>query len=764
MVSHIQLLSNVGQFDAATPGAQLPFSPMSILYAENGRGKTTMAAIFRSLSNGDPTLISDRHRVGSANSPHIIVDGVNGAQYTFQHGAWSAPLSELIVFDDSFVSENICSGIEIESGHRQNLHELILGAQGVELNGKLQGYIAGVEEHNRQLRQKGTAIPAIVRFGLSVEEFCALQPINDVDAQIQDAERALAAAQAAAAVQAEPKFTALALPTFDVAGINALLGRGMAQLDAAAAAKVQAHLAQIGPNGERWVGDGVAILSANAQPWIEKDCPFCAQALSGSEIIDHYRAYFSAEYSALKTDLASVGRYISATHSGEAPAAFERNVGTAMQQRTFWQRFLDVPEFTIDTEDIARAWKAAREAVVDALNTKRSAPLDAVQLSEASIAVIQGFHAKRDEITAISGTLLALNGQIAVVKEQAQAANVPALSSDVNRLKAVKSRHSAQVSPLCQEYLAEKAAKVQTEAERDAARLALDNYRQNIFPTYEVAINNYLARFNAGFRLGGVSPVNSRTGSSATYNVVINDIDVPLKADAGPSFRTALSAGDRNTLALAFFFASLEQTANLPNTIVVIDDPMTSLDEHRSLVTVQEIRQLLDRVSKVIVLSHSKPFLIALWKAAPRNGRAGMRIARAAVGSIIEPWDVNRDSITEHDHRFARATAYVQNANPAQERTVAADLRYMLEAFLRVAYANDFPPGFMVGRFVTLCQERLGTAQQILNQQDCTELRAVLDFANRYHHDTNPTYQTEIINDAELTNFTSRTLAFIRKA
>lgn len=763
MVSHIQSLNNVGQFDAITPGVQLPFAPMSILYAENGRGKTTMAAILRSLSNGDPKLIADRHRVGAANPPHIVVQGLGGAQHTFQNGAWSAPLSDLIVFDDAFVAENICAGIEIEAGHRQNLHELILGAQGVTLNTALQGHVAAIEEHNRQLRQKEAAIPAMARFGLGVEEFCALQVVDDVETPLQAAERALAAAQAAAAVQAELEFSALGLPAFDIVGINALLARGMANLDANAAAQVQAHLAQIGANGERWVSDGVAILSDDGKPWVEKDCPFCAQSLSGSEIIDHYRAYFSAEYTGLKTDLAAASRELTGTHSGEAPAAFERDVSVATQRRTFWLRFLNVPEFAIDTADIARAWKAARDAMQAALNAKRAAPLDVATLDAAAIAVIDAYHAKRNEIADISDALVGLNGQIAIVKEQAQAANVAALTTDLNRLKATQSRHSEQVASRCDDYMAEKAAKQTTETARDNARIALDNYRQNIFPAYEVAINNYLGRFNAGFRLGGVSPVNNRGGSSATYNVVINNVDVPLTADAGPSFRTALSAGDRNTLALAFFFASLEQTANLANSIVVIDDPMTSLDEHRSLVTVQEIRQLLDRVRQVIVLSHSKPFLIALWKAAPRNNRAGMRIARAAVGSVIEAWDVNQDSVTEHDHRFARATAYVQNADPAQARTVAADLRYMLEAFLRVAYADHFPPGSMVGQFVMVCQQRFGAANQILNQADTVELRAVLDFANRYHHDSNPTYQTENINDAELTNFAGRTLAFIRR-
>ncbi|MDH4745870.1 AAA family ATPase [Sphingomonas sp. CBMAI 2297] len=764
MVEAIQLLQGVGQFDSIAPGAQLPFGRMSMIYAENGRGKTTMAAVLRSLSNGDARLITDRHRVGAANPPHIVVDAFGGGQHTFQNGAWSAPLATLAVFDDAFVSENVCSGIEIESGHRQNLHELILGAQGVVLNTVLQGHVAAIEEHNRQLRLKENAIPAAARAGLSVDDFCALVAVDNVDARIQESERALAAAKASAEVQAEPNFAELILPTFDVAALNALLGRDMPELDAAAAAQVQAHLANLGQAGERWVSDGVHILSQDDQPWPEKDCPFCAQSLHGSGIINHYRAYFSAEYAALKSDLTVANRNIGTTHSGEAPAAFERNVATALQRRTFWLPFLEVPEVAVDTAEIARNWKAARNAVQAAIAAKQAAPLEPAALNDDAVAAIDLYHRNCQELSGISAQLLALNERIAVVKEQAQAANVPALTDDLNRLKATESRYSANIAPFCDDYLAEKQAKQATETARANARTALDNYRQNIFPAYEAAINNYLGRFNAGFRLGGVGPVNNRGGSSATYNVVINNVDVPLTANAGPSFRTALSAGDRNTLALAFFFASLEQDQGIAGKIVVIDDPMTSLDEHRSLVTIQEIRGLLDRVSQIIVLSHSKPFLISLWKAAPYDARAAMRIGRAAVGSTLEEWNVNQDSITEHDRRFARTATYLLQPDPARERVVAGDLRPMLEAYVRVAYAGIFPPGSMLGRFIDLCRQKLGGAEQILNLADTTELRALLDYANRFHHDTNPTYQTENINEAELTNFAHRTLAFMRRA
>jgi hypothetical protein len=48
--------------------------------------------------------------------------------------------------------------------------------------------------------------------------------------------------------------------------------------------------------------------------------------------------------------------------------------------------------------------------------------------------------------------------------------------------------------------MSDKAAKATAEQARDAARNALDTYRENVFPNYETAINLYLQRFNAGFR------------------------------------------------------------------------------------------------------------------------------------------------------------------------------------------------------------------------------------------------------------------------
>ena len=49
MISRLQLLRNIGSFDSVAEGANIPLARLTLIYAENGRGKTTLAAILRSL-------------------------------------------------------------------------------------------------------------------------------------------------------------------------------------------------------------------------------------------------------------------------------------------------------------------------------------------------------------------------------------------------------------------------------------------------------------------------------------------------------------------------------------------------------------------------------------------------------------------------------------------------------------------------------------------------------------------------------------------
>jgi integrase len=153
--------------------------------------------------------------------------------------------------------------------------------------------------------------------------------------------------------------------------------------------------------------------------------------------------------------------------------------------------------------------------------------------------------------------------------------------------------------------------------------------------------------------------------------------------------------------------------------------------------TIRRSRQTLLPLKGPVVLSHSKAFLCALWDGADTLTRSAVKIVRDGTGSTLAVWDVRQDSITEHDKRHEKVTAYIQGGAAADEREVAAALRHILEAFMRVAYPEEFPPGMLLGPFINVCQQRTGIANQLLSATDIIELRDLLDYANKFHHDTN---------------------------
>jgi hypothetical protein len=71
------------------------------------------------------------------------------------------------------------------------------------------------------------------------------------------------------------------------------------------------------------------------------------------------------------------------------------------------------------------------------------------------------------------------------------------------------------------------------------------------------------------------------------------------------------------------------------------------------------------------------------------------------------------------------------HAAQGDRREVAEAVRPTPEAFMRIAYHQYFPPGFLLGPFRGLCEQRVNTADQILNQGDIDELRRLTDYAKQ---------------------------------
>ena len=711
-----------------------------------------------------PVPINERRRLAAVNSPLVVLQcSVGPTPAVFSNGAWNHTFPNMVLFDDRFVDENVYSGLNVEPGHRQNLHELVLGAQGVALNLRLQELVARIEDHNAELRARANAILAVTRGVYTAEEFCGLPGFDDLEDQIRATAQSLAAAQEQGIIRNAPGFDTLELPGFDVEQIRATLARDLPVLDAAAATRVQEHIRQIGRGGEAWVQNGMQRIIHTAAG--NETCPFCAQDLAHSNTVGQYRLYFGEEYARHRQGIADVLAELTARHSEEIPARLERALRIATERRGFWLRYCDVPDIALDTEPLIRDWRTSRDGLVASLEAKQSAPLEQIQIPDDARAANEGYAASLRAVQDLNQRLREVNAVIQTVKEEAAVGDPQALEERLERLRVTRTRHTAEATGLCEEYLTAKAAKAETERLRDETKEQLERHRETAFPAYQGSINEYLRRFNVGFRIDRVAPVDTRGGPACNYDVVINNTSIPVaggvEGQAEPAFRSTLSSGDRSTLALAFFFSSLDRDPNLADKVIVIDDPISSLDEHRSFTTVQELRRLGLKGAQIIILSHDKPFLCRVWQGIDQAICTPIKIVRDAVGSTIMPWEVSHDSITEHDRNHALLRSYLQNGPGNNSQHVAVALRPVLEGFFRVAYPQHFPPEpRILGRFMAECRRRSGTPDEILDAGDVRELGEIVEYANLFHHETNPAWEAVVVNDAELQGFVRRILRF----
>ena len=222
-----------------------------------------------------------------------------------------------------------------------------------------------------------------------------------------------------------------------------------------------------------------------------------------------------------------------------------------------------------------------------------------------------------------------------------------------------------------------------------------------------------------------------------------------------------MSAGDRTTLALALYFSAVDRDENLDDSVVILDDPKSSLDDHRSLRTAQETRRLMDRARQVFVLSHDKAFLCEIWQGADRSETTALEIIKTGDESSVSLWDVSSDAFTEYDRRHRAFHDYLANG-AGNEREIARDLRLHLEGYLRVICPDEFPPGTSLGgSFVQECQQSAGQPSQILDGVKLSALRDILQYAHKFHHDTNQAWQSQVINSGELRGFVEDVLDFV---
>jgi len=186
MLKRIIHVKNVGTFRNSTGPGNTEFRRLTLVHAENGRGKTTLCAILRSLQSGNATLVLERATLDSADAPHIKILINDADVHEFKDGKWALLHPNLEIFDAGFIADNVYSGDEITHDHKKNLCRVVLGTEGVKLAKAFDDQDAAVRAASTALGTSKDAVQTLVPRGQTFDGFIGLAADPDIEKKIAD--------------------------------------------------------------------------------------------------------------------------------------------------------------------------------------------------------------------------------------------------------------------------------------------------------------------------------------------------------------------------------------------------------------------------------------------------------------------------------------------------------------------------------------------------------------------------------------------------
>lgn len=754
MLTKIITIENIGRFKNASATNDSQLKKHTTIVGANGYGKTTLCAILRSLQTGSPDHITGRKTVGAAKGPAVNLLLASGNS-KFDGSKWTTTMPAMAIFDGVFIADNVHSGEVVDTEHKRNLYRVIIGSQGVSwahddarLAGESRTKTTDITNSTRSLQPH---IPE----GMKVEQFTALAADPDVDAKITEQERIVDAVRQAGQLKTRAALSEISLPSIP-AGLENLLGRTLEGIATDAEHQIGRHLAAHGmeEEGATWIADGL--------PHAGETCPFCGQGVKDLPLVAAYRAVFSDGYDRLKSDLEDMRSSV-ASSFGEG--AVGRLKTLAEQNRTaveYWARYCTLDKAELDLSDaVAPALDAIGQAMIALLDQKIQRPLEALTLSDVFRSTTTATYADADKAVAITNEKVrAANSVIASRKLQADTTDLKKAEAELDRRKAIKARHKSEVDALCGSHAKHVADKEAIEKQKADIRTKLDAHTKRVVKPYEDLINQYLDDFNAGFRIAETKHSYAGGVATSSYQLVIEkhridlgDGRTPLQM---PSFKNTLSAGDRTTLALAFFLANLSQDAQLKDKVVVFDDPFNSQDAFRRLHTIHEIMKVAGGCAQVIVLSHDATFLKQVWDKAPPADRTSLQICDVgALGSRIMPIDLAKACQGRTAEDLDDLVTYV-DTGAGKRIDIIRKMRTVLETYCRTTYPGSFLNDDNLGDILGKIRSS-GTAHPAAPLYD--RLSQINDYTVQYHHGEDVTDATpDQIDPRELAGYARRTL------
>jgi wobble nucleotide-excising tRNase len=241
----------------------------------------------------------------------------------------------------------------------------------------------------------------------------------------------------------------------------------------------------------------------------------------------------------------------------------------------------------------------------------------------------------------------------------------------------------------------------------------------------------------------------------------VGDHEIRTNDKANYSLKYSLSEGDKNSLALSFFFAKLELIENLNEITLIVDDPISSLDYSRKNTTLNNLVSFSKKVKCFILLSHDLSFANDFSRRLNYQCQ-NLKIVASSSTSSIQSHDIETETLTGIFKDLTVLNNFLDlGANSDSERRdVVRCIRPAIEGIFRIKFFKKILKTEWLGDMISKIRESQEGSVFYRLKSILNELIEINDYSKEYHH-SNP-YNHEVpINDGELHNYIVRTLKVI---
>lgn len=763
MLEKIICIDNVGVIKKGTPKS-VDLQKVALIYADNARGKSTLSSLLLACSGADVQDVVSRKTVGATTAQKVVLrfNPLGGAFISeFDGAAWKGAKPNLHVFNQAFVERNVFASAGVLPEQRESLLTLALGDAAVAERAKFEKQAALQKECAANVTAAEGALVGF-RGNHTVDQFMALTPLEDVEQRLADIDKQIGEARAADQIANRPEFKTVAAPVFNLDGLAEVVASSFESLAVKAEEMAKAHFAKHnGSSTERWVSEGLGHKTHN-------ECPFCGQQTGELELLKAYKAYFDGSYSGHLKRISGLREGVNSRLGDRQLVSWKASPEFNRGLLSVWAESLQINELpTLDFAKAIEALEAVKAELLRLVEEKERNPLAAMDPApfanaplalDAVVSMAQSYNAE----------IMKLNEAVTSYKAKFVKPDVVSLTTERGQLVTRKSRYDVETVRLVDAVKNARADYKTAEMAKDAARAELDKLMAETLAKFQQAINDWLVKFATPFQIDQLAPTYKGGGLRSEYVLKVRGATVNVGPGGGGelSFHSALSEGDKRTLAFAFFLAKLFADPNRAGATVVLDDVFTSLDKHRRHNTIEAVLKMAAECAQVITLGHDAHFLRELKKRVSKK-KLGTTVELALHRdaqdySFLDDFDLDDYCSSEYYKHYVLVERFV-NAEPfGGLLEVAKSLRLLVEGHLHRCFPKKFKEGQTVGEMLELVKHATAPNSLVRLQSIHSELVNFNDFAAAFHHDTSGGYPRTEVNEAELLPFAKGALGFIQ--